>query len=52
MRAVETQRPLRRLLLDDARVTAHLTAGEVDELLDPGRSTGLAAELVDRVTAP
>jgi adenylosuccinate lyase len=37
-------------MLVDPRVTLHLTEREVDELLDPVRYTGLAPELVDRVT--
>ncbi len=52
MRAVDEGAPLRTLLLADARVTPHLAAHEIDALLDPARYTGLAAEMVDRVTAP
>jgi 3-carboxy-cis,cis-muconate cycloisomerase len=50
MRAVEEHVPLKGLLLKDARVMPHLTEREIDDLLDPARYTGLAAELVDRVT--
>jgi 3-carboxy-cis,cis-muconate cycloisomerase len=52
MRAVEEQAPLKRLLLKDPRVAEHLGETELDELLDPTRYTGLAAEMVDRLTPP
>ena len=50
MRAVEQQTPLKRLLLADPRVAAHLSEGDLDELLDPARYTGLAIELARRGT--
>jgi 3-carboxy-cis,cis-muconate cycloisomerase len=49
MAAVEQNRPLRELLLEDSRVTAHLSAAEVDALLRPDAYTGLAGQFVDRV---
>ena len=49
MAAFEQRRPLRDLLLDDARVTGHLTRAEIDALLRPEAYTGLAGEFVDRV---
>ena len=52
MRAVEEQRPLKPLLLEDPRVSAHLAEAEIDALLDPARYTGLAAQFVDRVVGP
>lgn len=42
--------PLKSLLLKDKRVNPHLTEGQVDNLLDPTQYTGLAAQVVDRVT--
>jgi len=52
MDAVEGQRPLRQLLLEDPRVTPYLGPAELDNLLDPARYTGLAARFVDRVASP
>ena len=49
MAAYEQARPLRELLMEDSRVTAHLSAAKVDELLRPERYTGLCGEFVDRV---
>jgi 3-carboxy-cis,cis-muconate cycloisomerase len=51
MAAFEQRRPLRDLLLADGRVTAHLTAMEIEALLDPAAYTGLAGVFVDRVLA-
>ena len=48
MTAFETQRPLRDLLLADKRVTAHLSAEQIDALLRPEAYTGLAGLFVDR----
>ena len=50
MAAFEQRRPLRDLLLADERVTQHLSATEVDDLLRPEAYTGLAGVFVDRVT--
>lgn len=49
MRAVEAHIPFRDLLLADARVAAHLTAADLDRLLDPAAYVGLAGEMVDAV---
>ena len=49
MAAFEQRRPLRDLLLEDARVTGHLSLTEIDDLLRPEAYTGLAGEFVDRV---
>ena len=51
MDAVEARRPLREVLLEDPRVSAHLGPKELDALLDPARYTGLAGRFVDRVVA-
>ncbi len=50
MTAFETRRPLKEILLADPRVTAHLSAGQIDALLQPAAYTGLAGVFVDRVT--
>ena len=52
MDAVEGRVPLRRLLLEDPRVSRYLTEAEIDAALDPARYTGLAARFVDRVAPP
>ena len=49
MAAFEQRRPLRDLLLADERVTQHLSAADVDDLLRPEAYTGLAGVFVDRV---
>jgi adenylosuccinate lyase len=51
MAAFEMRRPLQELLLADARVTAHLSADQIDALLQPDGYTGLAGIFVDRVVA-
>jgi 3-carboxy-cis,cis-muconate cycloisomerase len=50
MEAFEKRVPLKSLLIKDKRVNKHLTEKQIDELLDPGKYTGLAAKFVDRVT--
>ncbi len=52
MAAIEQRRPVRELLLADARVAPHLAAAELDALLDPAAYTGLAGWFVDRVVPP
>jgi 3-carboxy-cis,cis-muconate cycloisomerase len=47
--AGQRQVPLRAVLLDDDEIMAALSPHEVDDLLDPTRYTGLAAEFVDRI---
>jgi 3-carboxy-cis,cis-muconate cycloisomerase len=51
MEAFEQRVPLKELLLADPRVAKHLTAAQLDELLDPTKYTGLASQFVDRVVA-
>ncbi len=49
MAAYEQRRPLRELLLEDERITRHLTPDKLDDILRPERYTGLCGEFVDRV---
>ncbi len=49
MLAFEQERPLRDLLLGDERVTAHLSADAIDDMLRPEKYTGLCGVFVDRV---
>lgn len=49
MEAFEKGVPLKSLLIEDKRVNRYLTEKRIDELLDPMKYTGLAAEFVDRV---
>ncbi len=51
MRAVDEERPFREILLRHPLVAAHLSAAEIDDLLDPHSYTGLSGEFVDRVLA-
>ncbi|MES4903209.1 MULTISPECIES: adenylosuccinate lyase family protein [unclassified Streptomyces] len=46
-----TGRPLSAVLLDLPGLAGHVDAAELAELLDPGRYTGAAGELVDRALA-
>ena len=50
-RAIADGAHLRDALAADPEVTRQLSAARVDELLDPGNYTGLAAAFVDRVLA-
>jgi len=50
MEAFEKRIPLKSLLVKDKRVNQHLTEKQMDDLLDPAKYTGLAAQFVDRVT--
>jgi 3-carboxy-cis,cis-muconate cycloisomerase len=50
MEAIEKGVVLKALLVRDKRVNKHLTEKQIDELLDPAKYTGLAAQFVDRVT--
>jgi len=50
MEAFEKRIPLKSLLMKDERVNQHLTEKQMDDLLDPAKYTGLAAQFVDRVT--
>ncbi|MBX7235241.1 MAG: adenylosuccinate lyase [Caldilineales bacterium] len=49
MLAFEQRRPLAELLAADPRLTAHLSAAQLDAMLDPAAYTGLAGWFVDRV---
>ena len=49
MDAVEERRPLKRVLLEDPRVSPYLGPADLDALLDPARYTGLSGRFVDRV---
>lgn len=51
MRAYETERPLREVLLEDPALAAALGPAELDAALEPRHYTGLAASLADRVHA-
>ncbi|MSO54758.1 MAG: 3-carboxy-cis,cis-muconate cycloisomerase [Rhodospirillales bacterium] len=48
-RAADTKRHLKAVLADDAAVTKHLKAGDLDRLFDPANAIGEAQALVDRV---
>jgi 3-carboxy-cis,cis-muconate cycloisomerase len=50
-RAIADGAHLRDALAADPEVTRHLSAAQVDELVDPRNYTGLAAAFVDRVLA-
>jgi adenylosuccinate lyase len=49
--AVTEGRPFRETLARDAHVSAGLTAGQVDALLDPARYTGLCRQFAERGAA-
>ena len=49
MKSIEHETPFRQLLLADDVVAGHLTATQIDGLLDPTRYTGLAAQMTDAV---
>lgn len=51
MDAFETETPFRDALLADARVSAHLGAARIEELLDPVGYIGQAERIVDDVLA-
>jgi len=46
--SVTQGRPFREILADDPRVSAGLTASQVDALLDPARYTGLCRQFAER----
>jgi 3-carboxy-cis,cis-muconate cycloisomerase len=48
-RAVEQNRPLREVLLADAKVREHLSAEDIGRLMDPKNYTGSAKEMVKKV---
>lgn len=49
MRAFEQDMPFRQALLEDAEIASRLSAGEIDEITDPGRYIGTAVEQVEAV---
>lgn len=49
MSSVEEGRPFRETLIEHPTVSRFLTSERIDQLLDPGRYTGLADQFVDRV---
>jgi adenylosuccinate lyase len=52
MLAFEQGRPLRDMLVEDERVTKHLSLEQIDAMLQPEVYTGLSAAFVDRVAGP
>ena len=50
-RAIENDRSLHSVLVDDPQVMAHLNESQLTALLDPGTATGSAAQFVQRVLA-
>lgn len=50
-RAAAGQRPLREVIGEDAELSRHLSADELDQLFDPANYTGEAGAFVDRVLA-
>ncbi|MCZ7572570.1 MAG: adenylosuccinate lyase family protein [Ardenticatenaceae bacterium] len=51
MAAFEAGRPLKAALLEEPRVRAHLSAHEIETLMDYRQQVGLCPEFVDRVVA-
>jgi adenylosuccinate lyase len=49
--SVTEGRPFREMLAKDPHVSARLTAGQVDDLLDPARYTGLCRQFAERGAA-
>ncbi len=50
-RAVAQRKPLRDVLASDPTVSTHLSAADLDRLLDPAHYLGVAEQLVERVLA-
>lgn len=50
MKAHDSGQPFKEALLADARIASHLEAEKLDQLLDPGKYTGLSMESVDQLT--
>jgi adenylosuccinate lyase len=48
---VAENRPLRDVLLQDATVRKHLSAGDIDRLVDPKNYIGSAKELAKKTLA-
>lgn len=49
MAAFEADRPLKEAVLENEKITAHLSVEEIEELFDYRRQLGLCPEFVDRV---
>ncbi|MFZ0881938.1 MAG: 3-carboxy-cis,cis-muconate cycloisomerase [Candidatus Acidiferrales bacterium] len=49
--ALESDRTLREVLLEDKQVREHLAPAEIDKLLDPKNYTGSAESMIERVLA-
>lgn len=50
-RAVEENRPLREVLLEDTTVRKHLSVQDIDRLVDPKNYTGSAKEMAKKTLA-
>jgi len=50
-RAIAEKKYLADVLVSDARITAHISAGEMGKLFDPLSYVGVAGQFVDRVLA-
>lgn len=50
-RALDEKQPLEKLLLQNDDVTAHLSASQITDLLDPQHATGSAERFIDQVLA-
>ncbi|MEO8164877.1 MAG: 3-carboxy-cis,cis-muconate cycloisomerase [Betaproteobacteria bacterium] len=50
-RAITLGKSLRDVLADDAKISAQLTAGELDRLLDPANYLGASEQFINRVLA-
>jgi len=51
MAASSSGRPLRAAIAEDAAIMAHLSVGELDELFDYRRQSGMCGQFVDRVAS-
>ncbi|HTP43039.1 MAG TPA: hypothetical protein VMJ13_00655, partial [Candidatus Acidoferrum sp.] len=50
-RAVKESRPLRDVLLQDAKIREHLSAEDIDRLMDPRNYVGSAREMTKKILA-
>ena len=51
-RAIESKQHLRIVLAEDTRVTAHISADELETLFNPMAYQGVAQTLIDRLLSP
>ena len=49
MRAYETNRELKEVLMEDVEISKHLTPGEIEKLLKPENYLGTALEKIDKI---